>query len=84
MDIYSLKAILDTIYLENNVHFQKDELPIFFLGDLEDAYTTFKNQYILYHLNKKPHPYSYEVIANETSLSDSQLQNLQEQQNYNS
>lgn len=82
-DIYTLKAILDTIHFENNnVHFPIDELPIFFLGDVEDAYTTFENQYILYHLNKKLHPYSYEVIANETSLSESrsQLQNLQEQQ----
>ncbi|WP_299763380.1 HlyD family secretion protein [uncultured Dokdonia sp.] len=82
-DIYTLKAILDTITFDNhNVHFPVDEIPILFLGDVEDAYTTFENQYILYHLNKKLLPYSYEVIANETSLSESraQLLNLEEQQ----
>lgn len=82
-DIYSLKAILDTITFDNhNVHFPIDKIPILFLGDVEDAYTTFENQYILYHLNKKLLPYSYEVIANETSLSESraQLLNLEQQQ----
>jgi len=44
-DIYTLKAILDTITFDNhNVHFPVDEIPILFLGDVESAYTTFENQ----------------------------------------
>ncbi|MEP0264551.1 HlyD family efflux transporter periplasmic adaptor subunit [Dokdonia sp.] len=82
-DVYTLKAILDTItFTDNNIQFPINEIPILFLGDVETAFTTFENQYILYHLNKKLQPYSYEVIANETSLSESktQLLNLHGQQ----
>lgn len=82
-DVYTLKAILDTItFINNNIQFPINEIPILFLGDVETAFTTFENQYILYHLNKKLQPYSYEVIANETSLSESktQLLNLHGQQ----
>jgi hypothetical protein len=70
-DVFLLKSIVDTIKVNTkSFTFPIDELPVLFLGDIETSYAIFENSYSEYILNKELQPFSNEVIANQTSLSE--------------
>lgn len=70
-DILLLKKIIDTIKLNNNYFsFPIDELPILFLGEVDDDFAFFENNYTQYTLNKKLQPYVSELITNKNTLSE--------------
>lgn len=70
-DVFKLKSIVDTISVNNDAFFYPiDNLPIFFLGDIEPQYAIFENNYIQYQLNKELKPFTNEVIANKYSITE--------------
>ncbi len=70
-DVYKLKAIIDTIIINNkSFNFPIDNLPILFLGDIDSQYALFENSYIQYKLNKQLKPFSNEALANSYSISE--------------
>ena len=70
-DVLYLKSILDTITFKNKSFvFPIEELPILFLGDIDQSFANFENNYSQYALNKKLQPFSNEVLANTISLSE--------------
>lgn len=86
MDVFKLKTVLDTIQVHNKTfQFPIDKLPLLFLGDIEPSFAMLENNYILYKLNKELKPYSYEAIANESSISEleSRLRSLNSQKQTN-
>lgn len=85
-DILFLKSILDTIKVQKQTFFFPiDKVPILFLGDVEDSYTLFENNYLQYILNKELHPFSNEAVANKITTTElnRQLINLQAQKKIN-
>ncbi|WP_318311648.1 HlyD family secretion protein [Flagellimonas crocea] len=85
-DVFKLKSIVDTISVNNDAFFYPiDNLPIFFLGDIEPQYAIFENNYIQYQLNKELKPFTNEVIANKYSITElhRRLQSLQSQKEIN-
>ena len=81
-DILYLKSILDTIEVENKtIEFPIDDLPLLILGDVEQSYAEFENNYNQYLLNKTFQPFNSEALANATSVRELQmrLQNLRSQ-----
>jgi len=70
-DIFLLKSILDTIYVDKlNFRFPIDELPFLILGDIAMDFALFETSYSEYVLNKKLQPYSSEFSANNLSLAE--------------
>jgi len=85
-DVFLLKSIIDTIKIQKDAfNFPIDNLPILFIGDIENSYELFENNYIKYILNKDLNPYSYEEDANKISTSElkRRLYNLQAQKELN-
>ena len=85
-DVLILKSIIDTLTVNTkNFYFPLENLPILFLGDIDSKYTLFENNYIEYQLNKELKPFSYEVIANNYSISElkKRLISLKSQQKIN-
>jgi len=85
-DVFKLKSIIDTISVNNDTFFYPiNDLPIFFLGDIESQYAIFENSYIQYQLNKELKPFTNEAIANKYSMSElhRRLQGLQSQKQIN-
>ncbi|MFS4449040.1 HlyD family secretion protein [Maribacter sp. 2307UL18-2] len=85
-DVYYLKYILDTINVRNQeIYFPIYEMPILLLGEVENAYATFENNYSDYILNKALSPFNNEAIANKTSLNELKirLENMQSQYSLN-
>ena len=81
-DVYKLKAIVDTIKINNtSFNFPIDELPVLFLGPIDTQFALFENNYIQYTLNKELQPFSNEALANKNSLSElhRRLKNSKEQ-----
>lgn len=82
-DVIYLKSVLDTISVKKeNFSFPINEVPILFLGDIDQYYADFENSYNDYVLNKELKPFSNEALANKISLSELQVRytNLKEQQ----
>lgn len=53
-DVIYLKSILDTILVsQSSFYFPLNDLPNLFLGDIEDEFSLFENNYIQYVLNKE-------------------------------
>lgn len=70
-DVFKLKAIVDTIKVNNkSFYFPVNELPVLFLGDIDTQYALFENNYIQYTLNKNLQPFSNEALANKNSISE--------------
>jgi len=70
-DIYTLKAALDTISLQNeSFYFPYTDIPELSLGNIETNYALFVNSYVLYELNKEFQPFSNRAIANRISISE--------------
>ena len=85
-DIFYLKSVLDTITLKkDSFSYPLEKVPLLFLGDVENAYANFENNYIQYILNKQLQPYSNEAIANSITTSElrRRLQNLKSQKKIN-
>ncbi|WP_442845041.1 HlyD family secretion protein [Leeuwenhoekiella sp. H156] len=81
-DIVFLDSLLDTMEVsENEFFFPIDDLPLLFLGEVEQAYANFENSYISYSINKNLRPYSNEAKAQQLKLSELKLQvsNLESQ-----
>src|SRR5690606_18100179 len=70
-DVQKLKSIIDTIKPNSKYfYFPIDNLPILFLGDIDNSFALFENNYTQYILNKQLQPYSNEALANKNSLSE--------------
>lgn len=85
-DLYFLKSIIDTITLDNNsIWFPLDSLPILFLGNVEESFAAFENNYFQYTLNKQLKPFNNEAIANRISLAElrGRLKSLKAQYDFN-
>jgi len=67
-DVFQLKKVIDTISINNDsFFFPLEQVPVFFLGDIQTQYTLFENNYIQYLLNKDLKPYTHEILANTVS-----------------
>lgn len=72
-DVFYLKSIIDTIKIsKNDFHFPMDNIPILFLGNIDQSFAIFENSYSQYQLNKKLNPFANEVLANQVSLLELQ------------
>lgn len=81
-DIVYLNALIDTLEVsEKEFTFPIDDLPLLFLGEVEQAYANFENSYIAYSINKDLRPFSNEANAQQLKLSElkGQLSNLESQ-----
>ena len=69
-DVVYLKAIIDTLNInKSSFYFPLDELPMLFLGDVENEFSMFENSYIQYILNKESKSFINKSAANEYTLS---------------
>ncbi|MFK5878303.1 MAG: HlyD family efflux transporter periplasmic adaptor subunit [Flavobacteriaceae bacterium] len=85
-DVFLLKTILDTIKLNReSFKFPIDDIPLLFLGEIDNEFAMFENSYLQYTLNKELNPFSYENAANKTAINEMKrrLQNMQSQKKLN-
>ncbi len=85
-DVIFLKTILDTLNVnQSSFYFPLDDMPMLFLGDIEDAYSLFENSYVQYTLNKESQSFQSNDLANKYSLSQLRfrLQTLNNQKELN-
>ncbi|MFD0862868.1 HlyD family secretion protein [Sungkyunkwania multivorans] len=81
-DVFHLKTITDTLAVrKEDFYFPIEELPILFLGEVEDDFAFFENSYDQYVLNKSLNPFASEATANKYSILQLQarLDNLETQ-----
>lgn len=81
-DVLYLKTITDTLTVDyDSLYFPFKELPLLFLGDIDQSFAVFENNYYQYQLNKRLQPFSNEAKANEISITESKrrLSRLQAQ-----
>lgn len=72
-DIFYLESILDSIdFKKNKFDFPLEEMPILFLGPIDQEYAMFINSYVQYSLNRELKPFENELFANKISLSELQ------------
>jgi len=70
-DVQTIKSIVDSIKPNSkSFYFPIDDIPILFLGDIDNSFALFENNYTQYILNKQLQPYSNEALANKNSLSE--------------
>jgi len=70
-DVFFLKSILDTIrFKDGSLEFPFDDLPILFLGDIDESFSLFENSYFQYLLNKQLKPFSNDATANKIALTE--------------
>jgi multidrug resistance efflux pump len=73
-DILHLKSVLDTLNISRDrFSFPIDTLPILFLGEIEENFSSFENSYVQYVINRDLKPYSNEANAQRIKLSELQL-----------
>jgi multidrug resistance efflux pump len=85
-DVFYLKSVIDTIkYTKQLFYYPIDKMPILFLGEIENEYSLFENNYIQYILNKELQPYSNDLKASKFSSFEQKrrLINLQNQKELN-
>ena len=81
-DVFLLKAIVDTISINNeNFIFPLEKLPNLRLGIIESSYALFEKDYLAYKLNKELDPYQIDLNAQniETTQLKERLNLLLEQ-----
>ena len=81
-DVIFLKSLLDSLQVsKSDFFFPIDDVPLLFLGEVDQAYANFENSYIAYSINKNLRPYSNEANAQQLKLSQLKLQisNLESQ-----
>jgi multidrug efflux pump subunit AcrA (membrane-fusion protein) len=70
-DIFYLQSILDTIDINSrSIEFPLDSIPILLLGDVDQNFALFENNYSQYRLNQRLQPFSNDALANKISLSE--------------
>ena len=85
-DVIFLKSILDTLEVnQKSFSFPIDTLPLLNLGDIENEFSLFENNYIQYILNKKSKSFIIDDLASRYSLEqlNFRLQNLNNQRELN-
>lgn len=85
-DVIYLKSILDTLTVnQTSFYFPLDDLPMLFLGDIENEFSLFENNYVLYVLNKESQSFLNNDLANKYALSELRyrLQTLNNQKELN-
>lgn len=85
-DVIYLKSILDTLNVnESSFYFPLDDVPMLFLGDMENEFSLFENSYVQYILNKKSQSFLNNDLANKYALSQlrHRLQTLKNQRELN-
>jgi multidrug resistance efflux pump len=85
-DVFYLKSVIDTIkYTKQSFYYSTEKMPILFLGEIENEYSLFENNYIQYILNKELQPYSNDLKASKFSSFEQnrRLINLQSQKELN-
>jgi len=85
-DIIYLKSVLDTLKVNQlSFYFPLDDLPMLFLGDIEDEFSLFENNYVQYLLNKESQSFLSSELANKYTLSqlNYRLQTLNNQKKLN-
>jgi len=69
-DVVYLKSMLDTLNFDNkSIFFPLEDLPMLFLGELEDEFSEFENSYIQYLLNKESQSFFNNDLNNRYTLS---------------
>ena len=82
-DVFTLKKLVTQNPVDkHNFTFPIDQLPLLILGDIENAFAIFENNYNQYSFNKQWQPLANEIKANQNSLKElnHQLSNLELQQ----
>lgn len=70
-DVLYLKTITDTLSINKKEFvFPSESLPLLFLGDIENDFAIFENDYQKYKLNKQLKPFDNEALANSASISE--------------
>jgi multidrug resistance efflux pump len=85
-DVLYLKSILDTLIVnQSSFYFPLDDLPMLFLGDIENEFSLFENSYIQYSLNKESQSFLNNDLNNKYSIAQLRyrLQNMQNQRDLN-
>lgn len=85
-DVLLLKNIIDTLTVNyKDFYFPLEDLPLFFLGDIDTDFALFERAYAEYKLNNELQPFSNESIANKLSITEtrSRINTLVSQQNLN-
>ncbi len=83
-DVFYLKSVLDTITVnKKSFSFPIEQLPILFLGEIDQSFANFENNYLQYLLNKQLNPYLNDQTTNKISEKElkTRLYNLQAQKN---
>jgi len=69
-DISYLKSILDTLNINQSFfRFPLNEMPMLFLGEIENQFSLFENSYVQYALNKESNSFLNNDLANKYALS---------------
>ena len=85
-DIMYLKSILDTLSIKQTAfYFPLDTIPMLFLGDIENEFSLFENNYVQYILNKESQSFLNNDLTNKYTLSQLRyrLQTLKKQKELN-
>ena len=85
-DVIYLKSILDTLSIKQTAfYFPLDTIPMLFLGDIENEFSLFENNYVQYILNKESQSFLNNVLTNKYTLSQLRyrLQTLKKQKELN-
>ena len=85
-DVVYLKSILDKLTVnQSSFYFPLDDLPLLFLGDIENEFSLFENNYVMYILNKESQSFLINDLASKYALSELKyrLQTLKNQKELN-
>lgn len=85
-DVQKLKNILDSVEVSNvNFKIPLGNLPILFLGEIDQDFAIFENNLVQYSINKNLRPFSNETNAQRLKLNELkiQLRNLESQSDIN-
>ena len=85
-DVIYLKSVLDTLNIsKSSFYFPLDDMPMLFLGDIENEFSLFENNYVQYILNKESQSFLNNDLTNAYILSQSKyrLQTLKNQKKIN-
>ncbi|MFH4968985.1 HlyD family efflux transporter periplasmic adaptor subunit [Gaetbulibacter sp. M240] len=85
-DVIYLKSILDTLNVnQSSFNFPLEQMPMLFLGEIENQFSLFENSYVQYQLNKESNAYLNNNLTNSYTLSqlEYRLQNSINQKEIN-
>ena len=85
-DVIYLKSILDTLSVnQSSFKFPLEQMPMLFLGEIENQFSLFENSYVQYRLNRESNAYLNNNLTNSYTLSqlEYRLQNSINQKEIN-